>query len=86
MTKEKQSRTRNIEVIVQSLKGLRFHGTERTFYPKCVGNTLNITNQDSDMICFIFKIDYVGFRVESCLSKAKNEKVPPEEELAKYDP
>ena len=86
MTKEKQSRTRNIEVIVQSLNGLRFHGTERTFYPKCVGNTLNITNQDSDMICFIFKIDYVGFRVESCLSKAKNEKVPPEEELAKYDP
>lgn len=86
MTKEKQSRTRNIEVIVQSLKGLRFHGTEHTFYPKCVGNTLNITNQDSDMICFIFEIDYVGFHVESCLSKAKNEKVPPEEELAKYDP
>ena len=79
MTKEKQSRTRNIEVTVQSLKGLRCHGTECTFYPKYVGNTLNVTNQDSDMICFIFEIDYVGFNVESCLSKAKNEKVPPEE-------
>lgn len=79
VTKEKQSRTRNIEVTVQSLKGLRCHGTECTFYPKYVGNTLNVTNQDSDMICFIFEIDYVGFHVESYLSKAKNEKVPPEE-------
>lgn len=59
---------------------------QRTFYPKYVGNILDVTHQDSDMICFISEIDYVGFHVESSLSKAKNEKVPPEEQLAKYDP
>lgn len=46
---------------------------------------LDVTHQDSDMICFISEIDYVGFHVESSRRRLRM-KVPPEEQLAKYDP
>lgn len=43
-----------LRVIVQSLRGLRCHGTKYRFYPKYVGKLVEVINQRTIYMFFIF--------------------------------